>query len=38
MATWVEDGQALDSKFIRKDLRTLGGGGILTHSIVLLCC
>ncbi len=25
MATWVEDGRALDSKFINKDSRTLGG-------------
>ncbi len=25
MATWVEDGQASNSKFIGKDSRTLGG-------------
>ncbi len=36
MATWVEDGQASDSKLISKDLRTLGGRGISTHSTMLL--
>jgi len=36
MATWVEDGQASDSKFISKDSSTLGGPGISTHSTMLL--
>jgi len=36
MATWVEDGQASNSKLISKDLRTLGGRRIPTHSTMLL--
>jgi hypothetical protein len=36
MATGVEDGQALDRKFISKDSRTLGGRGISTHSTMLV--
>jgi hypothetical protein len=36
MATWVEDGQSSNNKFICKDLRTLGGRGISTHSAMQL--